>query len=59
MTREELIRLLHQSELPEFCITSEYETEMLKKTDEEIYDEISHINLFWNSHYAQHRWRNK
>jgi hypothetical protein len=59
VTREELINLLQHSELPEFCITDKYLTDMLKKTDEEIHDEISHINSFWDSQYAQHRWRNR
>jgi hypothetical protein len=55
MTKIDLIKLLQASELPEFCITDEYVESMLKKSDTEIYDEIAHINSFWDAQYAQHR----
>jgi len=56
MTRQELIELLRASELPEFCITEQYVTEMLRKSDDEIHAEIVDINSFWDQHYTQHRY---
>jgi len=55
MTRQELIELLRASELPEFCITDQYVTEMLSKSDDEIHADIADINSFWDQHYTQHR----
>jgi len=46
VTKEELIALLRDSQLPEFCLTEAYVTQMLKKSDHEIYAEISDINKF-------------
>jgi hypothetical protein len=59
VTREDLISLLKNSELPEFCITDQYVDDLLKKTDEEIYADIADINSFWDQQYAQHRWRTR
>jgi hypothetical protein len=56
MTREELLSLLRNSELPEFCITDEYLSNMLTKSDIEIHAEIADINSFWDQHYTQHRY---
>jgi hypothetical protein len=56
MTKEEPIKLLQASDLPEFCITDEYVESMLQKSDTEIFDEIAHINSFWDTQYAQHRY---
>jgi hypothetical protein len=60
MSRQELIELLRNSELPEFCITEEYVSNKLKKSDAEIHEEIADINAFWDQHYTQHRyWQGK
>ena len=59
MTKDELIALLEESQLPEFCITEPYVAEMLKKSDAEIHAEITDINSFWNAQYAQHRWKTR
>ncbi len=59
MTKDKLIALLQESQLPEFCITDQYVEEMLKKSDSEIQDEITDINSFWNAQYAQHRWKTR
>jgi len=59
MTKNELIALLKESQLPEFCITDQYVEEMLKKSDAEIHAEILDINSFWDQQHAQHRWRRR
>ena len=59
MTKDELIALLKESQLPEFCITAKYVEEMLKKSDAEIQDEIVDVNSFWDAQYAQHRWKTR
>lgn len=59
MTKNELIALLNESQLPEFCITDQYVEEKLKKSDAEIHDEIADINSFWDAQYAQHRWKTR
>lgn len=59
MTKEELLLLLRESQLPETCITDQYVEEMLKKTDAEIQAEIADINSFWDQQYAQHRWQTR
>jgi len=59
VTKEELIALLQDSQLPEFCITEAFLAQMLKKSDQEINAEISDINKFWDNQYTQHRWRNR
>ena len=59
MTKNELIALLNESQLPEFCITDHYVEEMLRKSDAEIHDEIADINSFWDQQHAQHRWRRR
>ena len=59
MTKDELIKLLKASQLPEFCITDLYVEEMLKKSDAEIHDGIADINSFWDAQYAQHRWKTR
>ena len=53
MTKEELINLLSHSELPESVMTDQYLDEMLKMSDDEIYDEISRINGFWDAAFTQ------
>jgi hypothetical protein len=59
MTKDELIALLQASQLPESCITDQYVGEMLQKSDTEIFDEIAHINSFWDAQYAQYRWKTR
>ena len=59
MTETELIQLLKQSELPRYCITPEYVSDMLKKSDAEIHAEIADINSFWDQQFTQHRWRTR
>ena len=59
MTREELIEMLKNSQLPEFCITDQYIGDLLKKTDEEIHADIADINSFWDEQYAQRRWKTR
>ena len=59
MTKNELIALLQESQLPEFCITAKYVEEMLKKSDAEIHAEIADIDSFWDAQYAQHRWKTR
>lgn len=56
MTRQELIELLRASELPKFCITDQYVTEMPCKSDDEIHADITDINSFWVKHCTQHRY---
>jgi len=55
--KEELIALLQDSQLPEFCITDAFVAQMLKKSNQEINAEISDSNKFWDGQSAQHRWR--
>ncbi len=59
VTKDKLIALLQESQLPEFCITDQYVEEMLKKSDSEILAEIADINSFWDAQYAQHRWKTR
>ena len=59
MAKNKLIELLRASQLPEFCITDKYVEEMLQKSDTESFDEIAHINSFWDTQYAQHRWKTR
>jgi hypothetical protein len=59
MTKEELLLLLRESQLPETCITDQYVEDMLKQTDAEIQAEIADITSFWDQQHAQHRWRTR